>query len=145
MQAASDTFGPNLTPTGDGTRAPPVASGDVGRHRERHAAPSVQDVATSSSAIVGPPAVQHPIPPEAPQVRLTAEALGLAQLQYLDDGEHLPSLPGMESVAEGDVLYMPPEASNAASLYLPPESDAYSAGFQSYGDTDSLGELGELV
>jgi hypothetical protein len=41
---------------------------------------------------------------------------------------------------------VPAEDSDTGSLYFPPEDDdQFSQGYQSFGDTDSLGTVGELV
>jgi hypothetical protein len=86
--------------------------------------------ATSSRATMGPSLSQSSVPPLPPAVRLTAEVLRAA---------------ARNQDTEDDVLNPIPVASDGASLYMPPESDALSAGYQSFGDTDSLGEVGELV
>ena len=37
------------------------------------------------------------------------------------------------------------QSSHGGSVYMPPGSEALSDGYQSFGDTDSLGSQGQLV
>ena len=67
-----------------------------------------------------------------------------AEAEDVDAGAPAPQL------LDPDEAWSPAEssarASDGASLYSPPEEvDRFSAGYHSYGDTDSLGSLGQLV
>ena len=107
-----------------------VRSWGAQRHASAGSQPTVRDQATSSRDVIA--RVQPaPLPPVHDQpVRLTAENLRAAAREYVDDDELTQSHP---------------TKSEGCSLYLPPESEGLSAGYQSYGDTDSLGDVGQLV
>jgi hypothetical protein len=84
--------------------------------------PSTRDRATSSNQAV------QPLSPLGSQSQLNAPAFDVMDVD-------------VQPVAPGS-----PMASNGQSLYLPPGSDAgMSAGYQSYGDTDDLGSVGQLL
>jgi hypothetical protein len=82
---------------------------------------------------------QAAAPPLPAPVAVDDDGASLVQ----GDGADAP--PGDEVLGGGDDVPLP-EASDPGSLYYPPEDDGqFSAGYHSYGDTDSLGSAGHLV
>ena len=108
----------------------------------QHSQPGQSDPdAASSSTTVNSAAhraVAHSAPTAAPQGPAAAQA----PLTTLNLATETPPL-SLEA-AQPDTGS--PASSEAGSLYEPPPTaDAVSAGYESFGDTDSLGSAGELV
>jgi hypothetical protein len=60
--------------------------------------------------------------------------------------QHTGVVTAVEQATSSGALEGGSEPSNGGSLYEPPDDDGqFSEGYQSFGDTDSLGSIGELV